>query len=193
VREYETAGVAGIHLEDQAFPKKCGHLDDKQIVPREDWLAKIRAAVAARRDPSFLIIARTDARAVAGFDEAIARANAAFAAGADIGFVEAPQTVEEVAAVPRLVRGPCLLNVVFGGKTPALDLNEAAAMGYKLAIVPALLLQFVVAICEERLAELKAVHRHPAPPAGLTVGALFRRLDAEAWDARRTLFRSAAE
>ena len=192
VREYETAGVAGIHLEDQQFPKKCGHLDGKEIVPREDWLAKIRAAAAARRDPAFAIIARTDARAVAGFEEAIARANGALAAGADIAFVEAPQTVEEVAAVPRLVRGPCLLNVVFGGKTPALDLHEAEAMGYKLAIVPGLLLKFVVAICEEKLAELKAVGRHPPPPEEMTVRAMFRRFDAETWDARRTLFRTAA-
>ena len=118
VREYERAGVAGIHIEDQGFPKKCGHLDDKQIIPREDWLAKIRAAAASRHDRDFLIIARTDARAVAGFDEAVARANAALAAGAEMAFVEAPQTLEEVAAVPRQVNGPCLLNVVFGGKTP---------------------------------------------------------------------------
>ena len=191
VREYETAGVAGIHLEDQQFPKKCGHLDGKEIVPREDWLAKIRAAAAARRDPRLLIIARTDARAAAGFDEAIARANAALAAGADLAFVEAPQTVEEVAAVPRLVSGPCLLNVVFGGKTPALDLREAEVMGYKLAIVPGLLLKFVVGICEEKLSELKAVHHHPTPPGDMTVREMFRRLDAAAWDARRRLFRTA--
>ena len=96
VREYERAGVAGIHIEDQGFPKKCGHLDDKQIIPREDWLAKIRAAAASRHDRDFLIIARTDARAVAGFDEAVARANAALAAGAEMAFVEAPQTLEDV-------------------------------------------------------------------------------------------------
>src|SRR5438046_8439885 len=82
VREYETIGVAGIHIEDQGFPKKSGHHDDKEILPREDWLAKIRAAAAARRSADFLIIARTDARAVAGFDEAIARANPAIGAGA---------------------------------------------------------------------------------------------------------------
>src|SRR6266550_5331651 len=125
VRAYETAGVAGIHIEDQEFPKKCGHLDDKRIVPREDWLAKIRAAASARRSTDFLIIARTDSRAVAGFDEAIARAKAAIAAGADMAFVEAPQTVEEVAAVPRLVNGPCLLNVVRGGK----DARSRSARG----------------------------------------------------------------
>jgi len=193
VREYETAGVAGIHIEDQGFPKKCGHLDDKEIVPREDWLAKIRAAAAARRDPDFVIIARTDARAGAGFDEAIGRANAALAAGADMAFVEAPQTLDEVAAVPRLVNGPCLLNLVYGGKTPDLDLREAAAMGYKLAIVPGLLIKFVVGVCEAKLAELKASHRHPQPPNKMTVRDVFQRMGADEWDGRRTQFRDTAK
>jgi 2-methylisocitrate lyase-like PEP mutase family enzyme len=192
VREFEASGVAGIHLEDQGFPKKCGHLDDKEIVPREDWLAKIRAAAAARRDRDFVIIARTDARAVAGLDEAVARANAALAAGADMAFVEAPQTVEEAAAVPRLVRGPCLLNLVYGGKTPALALREAEAMGYKLAILPGMLLKFVIAACEERLAELKASGQHPVPPGELTLREMFRRVGADEWDARRSLFRTAS-
>ena len=190
VREYEAAGVAGIHIEDQGFPKRCGHLDDKEIVPREDWLAKIRAAAAARREADFGIIARTDARAVAGFDEAVARANAAFAAGADMAFVEAPQTHEEVAAVPRLVKGPCLLNVVYGGKTPDLDLREAEAMGYKLAIVPGLLIKCVVGVCEQKLAELSALHRHPLPPTGMTVRDMFRRFGADEWDALRERFRT---
>ena len=152
VRDYEARGVAGIHIEDQGFPKKCGHLDDKEIVPREEWLAKIRAAASARRDADFTVIARTDSRAVIGFDEAIARANAALAAGADMAFVEAPQTMDEVAAVPRLVNGPCLLNVVRGGKTPDLDLHEAERMGYKLAIVPGLLIKNVIGVCEQALA-----------------------------------------
>src|SRR5205814_6156318 len=94
VHEYETVGAAGIHIEDQEFPKKCGHLDDKRIVPREDWVAKIRAAAQSRRSADFLVIARTDSRAVAGFDEAIARANAAITAGAEMGVVEGPPTVE---------------------------------------------------------------------------------------------------
>ena len=191
VREYETAGVAGIHIEDQGFPKKCGHLDDKEIIPREDWLAKIAAAAASRHDRDFLIIARTDARAVAGFDEAVARANAALAAGAEMAFVEAPQTLEEVAAVPRRVNGPCLLNVVYGGKTPALNLREAEAMGYKLAIVPGLLVQCVVGICEEKLAELKAIGRHPAPPKDITVREMFQRVGADEWDDLRRRFQPA--
>jgi len=193
VRAYETAGVAGIHIEDQEFPKKCGHLDDKRIVPREDWLAKIRAAASARRSADFTIIARTDSRAVAGFDEAIARANAAIAAGADMVFVEAPQTVEEVAAVPRLVNGPCLLNVVRGGKTPDLDLREAERMGYKLAIVPGLLIKNVVGICEKMLDELQAMHRHPAPVREMTVRETFQLWGADEWDALRTRFRDPAD
>src|SRR3982075_1908003 len=91
VREYERRGVAGLHIEDQGFPKKCGHLDNKVIVPLDEYLAKIRAAVAAKRDPDFFIIARTDSRAVLGFEEAVRRANAALAVGADMAFVEAPQ------------------------------------------------------------------------------------------------------
>lgn len=191
VREFERSGVAGIHVEDQEFPKKCGHLDDKQIIPREDFAAKVRAAVAARRDADFVVIARTDSRAVAGFEEAIARANEALAAGADMAFVEAPQSLEEVATVPRLVKGPCLLNVVRGGKTPDLDLREAEAMGYKLAIVPGLLLQSVVGVCDQVLAELKATHRHPPLILEMTVAEMFRRFGADEWDALRTHFRPA--
>src|SRR5712671_2389094 len=193
VREFERSGVAGIHIEDQEFPKKCGHLEGKQVIPREDWLAKIRAAAAARRDRDFTIIARTDARAVAGFDEAVVRANAALAAGADIAFVEAPQTAEEVAAVPRLVKGPCLLNVVRGGKTPDLDLREAERMGYKLAIVPGLLIKNVVGICEKMLDELRTTHRHPAPVREMSVRETFQLWGADEWDALRTRFRDPAD
>jgi len=190
VREFESSGVTGIHIEDQEFPKKCGHLEGKQIIPREDFAAKIRAAVAARRDKDFVIIARTDSRAVAGFDEAIARANGSLAAGADMAFVEAPQTREEVAAVPRLVKGPCLLNVVRGGKTPDLDLRDAEVMGYKLAIVPGLLIKSVVGICDQMLAELKASHSHPLPVNEITVPEMFRRFGADEWDALRDRFRT---
>jgi 2-methylisocitrate lyase-like PEP mutase family enzyme len=189
VQDYEQAGVAGIHIEDQVSPKRCGHLDDKEIIPRADWIAKLRAAVATRRDPAFLIIARTDSRAVAGFEEAIGRANEALANGADMAFVEAPQTLEEIAAVPKLVQGPCLLNVVWGGKTPMLDLREAEAIGFKLAIVPALLLKASIGACDAALAALKATHTHPAPPGGMTVRDAFARVGARGWDVLRTRFR----
>jgi 2-methylisocitrate lyase-like PEP mutase family enzyme len=191
VREFERSGVAGIHIEDQEFPKKCGHLEGKQVISREDYLAKIRAAVGARGDRDFMIIARTDSRAVAGLAEAVARANAALVAGADMAFVEAPQTLEEVAAVPREVNGPCLLNVVRGGKTPDLDLRDTERMGYKLAIVPGLLIKSVVGICDQMLAELKANHRHPSPVKEITVPEMFRRFGADEWDALRDRFRSA--
>jgi 2-methylisocitrate lyase-like PEP mutase family enzyme len=185
VQEFERAGVSAIHIEDQVFPKKCGHLDDKEIVPFDDYVAKIAAAAQARTSPDFVLIARTDARAVAGFDEAIRRANAALAAGADMAFVEAPQSVEEVAAVPRLVNGPCLLNVVRRGKTPPVELPAAESMGYRLAIIPSLLFRGVIGYCEELLAELKATNVVPAPSQDLTPQEAFRRMGADAWDALR--------
>ncbi|HEX2941005.1 MAG TPA: isocitrate lyase/PEP mutase family protein [Rhodopila sp.] len=190
VRDYEQAGVAAIHIEDQVSPKRCGHLDDKQVVPAEDWIAKIRAAVAARRDPDFMIIARTDSRAVIGFEEAVSRSNQALANGADMAFLEAPQTIEEVRAVPKLVNGPCLLNVVWGGKTPLPGLQEAASIGFKLAIVPALLLKAVIGACDDALASLNAAQAHPTPPAEMTVRDAFNRVGAREWDQYRTRFRA---
>lgn len=189
VQEYEQRGVAAIHIEDQVSPKKCGHLDDKKIVPREDYTAKIRAAVAAKRSSDFMIIARTDARAVAGLDEAVARANEALVAGAEMAFVEAPQTMEELVAIPRRVAGPCLLNVVRGGKTPEIDLREAQRMGYRLAIVPGMLLTAVIGACDDVLAQLQAAHVHPVPRADMTVREAFDRVGAKEWDTLRTRFR----
>src|ERR1700704_4709114 len=183
VREYEQRGVAGLHIEDQAFPKKGGHLDNKAIVSLDEYLAKIRAAVAAKRDPDFFIIARTDSRAVLGFDEAIRRANAALAVGADMAFVEAPQTMEEVAAVPGLVKGPCLLNVVWRGKTPEVAFGEAERMGYRFAIVPGLLFKSVIGVCDAMLSEMRSTDRHPVPMQSLTVREAFRRVGADEWDA----------
>jgi 2-methylisocitrate lyase-like PEP mutase family enzyme len=183
VREYERRGVAGLHIEDQGFPKKCGHLDNKTIVPLDEYLGKIRAAAAAKRDPDFFIIARTDSRAALGFDEAVHRANAALAAGADMAFVEAPQTLEEVAAVPRLVNGPCLLNVVWRGKTPEVSFDDAERMGYRLAIVPGMLFKAVIGVCDATLAELRRSGRHPVPMHSMTVREAFRRVGADEWDA----------
>ena len=189
VQEYERRGVAGMHIEDQVFPKKCGHLDDKEVIPRADYIAKIRAAAAAKTDPNFLLIARTDSRAMAGLDEAVARCNEALEAGADMAFLEAPQTLEEIALVPKLVRGPCMLNVVWGGKTPLVNMPDAQAMGYKLAILPGLLFKNVIGVCDEALVQLRETHAHPTPGAGLTVRQVFNRFGADEWDARRTQFR----
>lgn len=186
VHEYEARGVAAIHLEDQVMPKRCGHLDGKEVVSRTEFLAKIRAAVAARASTRFKIIARTDARAVLGFDEAIWRANAALDAGADIAFVEAPQSEQEAAAVPRLVAGPCLLNVVQGGRTPVSDLAAAERMGYRIAILPALLFLATVDAGDAVLEGLKGTRT--APPASESVAQLFRRFDADRWEALRVRF-----
>jgi 2-methylisocitrate lyase-like PEP mutase family enzyme len=186
VQEFERAGVAAIHIEDQVFPKKCGHLDDKELVSREDYIAKIRAAAAARKSQDFAIIARTDARAVLGLDEAVERANAALANGADIAFVEAPQTLEEVAAVPQRVKGPCLLNVVRGGKTPEIDLTTAERMRYAIAIIPGLLTGAIIQTCERLLADLK---EGKFPPVTSSPARNFARFGAAEWDARRTAFR----
>jgi 2-methylisocitrate lyase-like PEP mutase family enzyme len=192
VREYEQRGVASIHIEDQVMPKKCGHLDGKELVSREDFIAKIRAAVAARSDKDFTIIARTDARAVEGFDEAIWRANAALEAGADVAFVEAAQGLDEVAAVPRLVQGPCLLNIVRGGKTPDVHLRDVEEMGYRIAILPSLLLGAVAQACEAALVSLRETRQPPSSAGDAPVRERFRRLGADEWDALRTRFRTGA-
>lgn len=186
VQEFERAGVAAIHIEDQVFPKKCGHLDNKELVSREDFVAKIRAAAAARRSKDFCIIARTDSRAVVGLDEAIERANAALANGADVAFVEAPQTMTEIEAVPKRVKGPCLLNVVRGGKTPEIELAAAERMGYAIAIVPGLLLGGIIQTCDRLLADLK---NGKFPPVTGSPGKTFARFGAAEWDERRTAFR----
>ena len=191
VREYERRGVAGLHIEDQGFPKKCGHLEDKTIVPIEDYVAKIRAAVSAKIDPNFMVIARTDSRASLGFDEAIRRANAAIDAGADMAFVEAPQTLDEVKAVPRLVKGPCMLNMVWRGKTPDMALSEVEGLGYKLTILPAVLSRSVLGACEIALAKLKQQGRHPMPTADITPQQAFQLAGADEWDRYRTQFRQA--
>jgi 2-methylisocitrate lyase-like PEP mutase family enzyme len=186
VQEFERSGVAAIHIEDQVFPKKCGHLDNKELVSREDFIAKIRAAAAARKSKDFTIIARTDSRAVVSLDEAVERANAALANGADVAFVEAPQTIAEIEAVPKRVKGPCLLNVVRGGKTPEIELETAERLGYAIAIVPGLLLGGIIQTCDRLLGDLK---QGKFPPVTGSPGKTFARFGAAEWDERRTAFR----
>ncbi len=188
VREFERRGVAAIHIEDQEFPKKCGHLEDKAVIPREAYFAKIRAAAGARASADFVIIARTDSRAVIGFDEAVERCNGALAAGADVAFFEAPQDMDEVAKVPNLVNGPCLLNVVHKGKTPPVQLADAKAMGYKIAILPSLIYRNVLGATEAILKEL-ATGQLPTPMGDMTPIEGFRKVGADEWDRLRTAFR----
>ena len=185
VREFEARGIAAIHIEDQVTPKKCGFLEGKEVVSREEFASKIRAAVAARSDPDFVVIGRTDANAVIGFEEAIARAKLAVDAGADMAFVEATRTTEEMAAVPKLVGAPCLLNVVPGGITPILPAAEIETLGYCLAIYPGACLKEVIQGSDDALAELRETGLPRAPKPGVSVAATFKRLGAEEWDALR--------
>ena len=136
VRSYERAGVAAIHIEDQQWPKRCGHLSGKTLIPAEEMAAKVRAACDARSDPDFVIIARTDALAVEGFEGALARAKAYEAAGADMIFLEAPRTVEQIAQIPKTLKTPALFNMASSGKTPFLNRTEIERLGFKLAIYP---------------------------------------------------------
>lgn len=182
VAMYEDRGVAALHIEDQVSPKRCGHLAGKEVVSREEFISKVHAAIAARRDPDLVIIARTDARAVLGMEEAVARANAALEVGADMVFLEATRTVEEAASVPGLVKGPCLLNMVMGGLTPVMDTKQAQDMGYRVAIQPAILFATMVAHGMEALLSLKATNRHPPTLGNLTMEDVFRRFGSERWD-----------
>jgi 2-methylisocitrate lyase-like PEP mutase family enzyme len=188
VREYALRGAAALHIEDQVSPKRCGHLDRKEVIGADEFVSKVRAAAEHRPDPDLVLIARTDAIAMLGFDEAIERANRALEAGADLAFVEAPQTLEQVEAVPRLVQGPCLLNVVAAGKTPDVGLDRAAELGFRLAIVPVLVLAAVVAAADDALAGLRRTGRHPDGVPATPVAELFARAGAGEWDEVRSRY-----
>ncbi len=137
IKGYEAGGAAGIQLEDQEFPKKCGHTPGRRVIPAADMVKKIRVAVDARSSADFLIVARTDARTTLGIDEALRRAEAYAQAGADILFVESPESPEEMARIAAAIDKPVLINNVEGGRTPLLPKDELEKMGFKLAIYPA--------------------------------------------------------
>jgi 2-methylisocitrate lyase-like PEP mutase family enzyme len=136
VREFERAGAAGMLLEDQVFPKRCGHFAGKQVIPVEEMIDKLRAALDVRQDSDFVVIARTDARAVEGLDAAIDRANRYAEVGADVIFVEAPQTRDELARVAREIPKPQLANMLVGGVTPILSASELEELGFKIVVSP---------------------------------------------------------
>jgi 2-methylisocitrate lyase-like PEP mutase family enzyme len=138
IRGYEDAGVSAIQIEDQEFPKKCGHTPNRRVVPMEDMVRKIAVAVDSRKSDDFLIIARTDARTGLGLDEAIRRGKAYAQAGADIIFVESPESAEEVRQIAAEIDRPLLANMVNGGRTPLVEAGELASLGYSIAIYPAL-------------------------------------------------------
>lgn len=155
VQEYERVGVAAIQLEDQDLPKKCGHLAGKSLISQTEMVGKIEAAIYARHDPDFVLIARTDALAVEGLDAALARAQAYAAAGADVIFVEAPGSIEEMQAINRTIQKPTLANMVEKGRTPLLTAAELQALGYRLVIFPGALTRFFARAGLDFLAKLK--------------------------------------
>jgi 2-methylisocitrate lyase-like PEP mutase family enzyme len=165
VIEYARAGAAGVMIEDQVSPKKCGHTRGKQVISREEARMKIRAATAARADADILIMARTDARAVHGFDEALARCHDFAAEGADIIFLEAPETEDEMRRFCAAMTKPCMANMVPGGKTPILPPAKLREIGYKLALYPLMLLSSAVAAMQATLAALHPGATTPQPPS----------------------------
>jgi methylisocitrate lyase len=174
VRELERAGAAAIQIEDQVAPKKCGHFEGKEVVTVGEMVSKLQAAVATRRDA--LIVARTDARAVEGLDSAINRARAYVAAGADVIFVEAPQTVDEMREVAKQVQAPLLANMVEGGKTPLLTAQELEDIGYRIALFANTALRVSIKAVQDAMQELHS--------AGTTNGMLERMVS---WHERQRL------
>lgn len=165
VREFEGAGAAGIILEDQVFPKRCGHFEGKQVIPLADMVQKWKAAVAARQDEDFLFIARTDAREPDGLDDAIERVNAYCAAGADVAFIEAPLSVEELNRICEAVPHPKFVNMLAFGKTPILSNAELERMGFKMTVAP-IDSVLIVASAMREMAEAFARDGHTKTLAG---------------------------
>jgi len=168
VIEYERAGVAAIQLEDQVFPKRCGHLAGKEVIDAARFQVSLRAALEARTNPDTVIIARTDARAPLGIEEAIARGRAYAQTGADVIFVEAPESVEEVERIAREIDAPLLLNVVPGGRTPEIAPERLAELGFRIAIHPGVALGAVARAAIGALSELAGTSgiETSADPAG---------------------------
>jgi 2-methylisocitrate lyase-like PEP mutase family enzyme len=179
VVEYERAGVAGLHIEDQTYPKRCGHLSGKAVIPSEEFADKVRAAVEARTDPDLVLITRTDARGPLGFAEAVRRSNAYLEAGADLIFLEAPETIDEISSIPTEVGGPVMFNVVDHGSSPPVELEQLEDWGYRLAIRPLAIITPVVRAVIGALAEM-----HPPTPLGgelSTPSDLFETVNLHAW------------
>ena len=185
VRLFERAGVAGIHIEDQQLPKRCGHLSGKSLVEPEVMAAKLRAAVAARRDPNFVIIARTDARGVAGFDDAVRRAGFYLDAGVDAIFPEALESAQEFAAFARAVPAPLLANMTEFGRSPNLDLATLGSMGYRMVLYPLTAFRVALRSAERALTNLRDHgHQRELLPDMLTRAELYDLLGYEAYEAR---------
>jgi 2-methylisocitrate lyase-like PEP mutase family enzyme len=181
VREYEAAGVAALHLEDQAFPKKCGHLPDKELIEPEQFIRKLSAALEARTDSDLVVIARTDARGPLGIDAAIERGRAYAAAGADMVFVEAPESAAEIERIAAEVPGPLLINLVAGGLTPVESSRRLGELGFSVAIQPSLPLGHAALAMLSGLAELAG--RDPAEFVPSSPAGFFNLVGLAEWSA----------
>lgn len=168
VRALERIGVAGFHLEDQTFPKRCGHLDNKSLIDVEEMCQKIKVARASLQDSNCLLIARTDAIAIEGFEAALVRAQRYVEAGADMIFVEAPETLEQIQIIAQRIPGPKLMNMFYGGKTPLVSLPALAELGYQLVIVPSDLQRAAIQAMKKTLVELQRSGDSHAMSAELT-------------------------
>ncbi len=185
VQLFEGAGAAGLHLEDQTLPKRCGHLSGKQLIDAEAMAAKIRAAVAARRDPAFVIVARTNARSVTGFIDAVQRARLYLEAGADAIFPEALESLEEFAAFAAEVRAPLMANMTEFGRGPLLDFDTLAGLGYRMILYPVTMLRSALKAVQETLMEILAKgHQRDRLPQMLTCAELYELLDYAGYEAR---------
>lgn len=183
VEAFERAGVGGIHLEDQVFPKRCGHLEGKALVPAAEMAGKIRAALEARRDTAFVVVARVDARGPSGLEEAIRRGRAYREAGADAIFPEALQSEEEFRAYAEAVKAPLIANITEFGKSPLLSAKELGALGYRAVLFPVSALRVAVRAVEDFLAELKGGGTQAGALKGMaTREELNRLLEYERYD-----------
>ena len=185
VRLFETAGAAGFHLEDQQLPKRCGHLSGKQLVEPEVMAAKIRAATAARRDPDFVIIARTDARGVTGLDDALRRARLYLEAGADAIFPEALESAEEFAAFAAAIKAPLVANMTEFGRSPLLESAALAAMGYRMILYPVTVFRVALRAAQAALTEiLERGHQRDLLPKMMTRAELYDLLGYSEYEER---------
>lgn len=182
VTELERTGVAGIQLEDQENPKRCGHLNQKSVIPVSEFLTKIRAARVARENPDLVLIARTDSRGPNGLDEAIDRANRYFDAGADLIFIEAPESEQELIEITQRVSAPLVFNVVAGGKTPWIAFDILREIGIRIALVPGIASISAVASMETAFASLKAKSELPTYMHAHSPSSLFARFGSSEWE-----------
>jgi 2-methylisocitrate lyase-like PEP mutase family enzyme len=190
VRAFERAGAAGIQIEDQVFPKKCGHFAGKHVIETEEMVQKIKAAVDSRHDQSLQIIARTDARAIEGLDRALERARAYIAAGADVTFVEAPTGLEELARIPKELAVPQVANIVFGGRTPDPGREKLAELGFAIVLYANAALQAALKATYDVLGVLKAEGSLKSVGDRLaSFDERQRSVAKDIWDARETRYR----